>query len=614
MKRFLSLLLALLLLLGATACNQTPSNSETTPNTTTPTPTTPAQTTPEPTTPPEIVDPPVVVEPTKELTSVTVILENETAPVQTAAEELKKHLAAKGVAIVENGGFPIYLNIDASLGDDSYTITGSAVVDETAPLTDAIEFISITGGNGRGVIYGVTRFLEDYAGVGFFYYELETHSADPVAVPASISIEYTPVFEFRYTNWHCMTVDPTFATKLGLNGNINDISIDSSLAEELGGYITYGSGLHVHTLGKLTETGGPYPAYAVNPCLTDPKNLETAIKNVRAIIAEIPEANIISVSQNDTKAHCECENCAAVDAEEGSPAGTLLRFVNAIAENLEADYPDLTIDTLAYKYTRTPPKITKPRENVCVRLCTIECHFNHPLTTESCKTCTKFREDLAGWNEICDNLYIWDYTTNFSFYLAFFANLHVLRDNMQFFADNGVKGIFEQGNSSGPSGEFGELRAYLLAKLMMNPYMTQEEYDRHMDEFLAAYYGEGWTHIREYIDQLSSLANMGEPQGIYHRPTIAINANFYSILEDTITKWWDKAEAEAGDRLEYVQRSRLQWRYLQLILHPNAEIAKPFVEDVEGWGVAWREGLHYISADQDLGIRPDNWKFVKTKP
>ena len=608
MKRFLSLLLALLLLLGATACNQTPSNSETTPNTTTPTQTTPAQTTPEPTTPPEIEDPPVVVEPTKELTSVTVILENETAPVQTAAEELKKHLAAKGVAIVENGGFPIYLNIDASLGDDSYTITGSAVVDETTPLTDTIEFISITGGNGRGVIYGVTRFLEDYAGVRFFYYELITYYETPVAIPAEVLVEYTPVFEYRYTNWYSMTRDMRFAAMSGLNGN------HGGLTEELGGHLNYASGFHVHTLATLTEVDYPYPGYAPNPCLTDPKILETAIKNVRAALAAQPNANILSVSQTDNETHCECENCLAVEAEEGSPAGVLLRFVNAIAEDIAEDYPNVTIDTLAYKYTQAPPKVTKPRENVCIRLCTIKCHFNHVIATESCKTCTKFRNDLAGWSEICDNIYIWDYTTNFSFYLSFFANLHVLRENAKLFADYGVKGIFEQGNSSGPSGEFGELRAYLLAKLMMNPYMSEEEYNRHMDEFLAAYYGAGWTHIRAYIDQLSSLANMGESQGIYHRPTISISFNFYSILEDAITKWWDAAEAEAGDRLEYVQRSRLQWRYLQLILHPNAEIAKPFVEDVEGWGVAWREGLHYVSADQDLGIRPDNWKFVKTKP
>ena len=612
MKKTLSLLLVILLLLSSVlmACNikievtfPEETTTQTTTEATTPETTTPEKTTPEVTTPEETAPTEPIV-PTKVLQTVT-ISAGDSSVEQLALAELQKHLEIKGVSVAD-GGFPISLLIDENLGDDSYRIEGAANVTEEQT---GKEYVNIIGGNGRAVYYGVVRFLEDFAGTRFFTYELETHTADPVTLPETISIDFKPVFEYRYTSWNAMSKDPLFCVKSGMNGNHGGIT------EELGGRISYGSGLGVHTLGWLTETTYPYPGYAPNPCLAldsleGQENLEKVIKNVRSVLEQNPNVNIVSVSQNDTEAHCECDKCLAIEAEEGSPAGVLLRFVNAVAENLEADYPNLTIDTLAYKYTRKAPLITKPRENVCVRLCSIECHFNHPLTTQTCSTCSKFCNDLIEWGKICENIYIWDYTTDFSYFLSFFPNLHVLRENMQLFANNNVKGMFEQGNSQGPSGEFGELRAYLLAKLMMNPYMSEEEYYTHMDEFLAAYYGAGWENIRKYIDQISSLALIGPGHTIYHQPFTAVNDNYYRVLEKNINKWWDAAEAAAGDRLEFVKRSRLHWRYMELMLHPDEEKAIALIQEVEGLGMAWREGKYHVDIEKsNLSKGPGMWSY-----
>lgn len=606
MKAFRILSLFLVLSCLFTGCNQSQNQDETTPASaeslsTMPKATAPEVTTPEETPPEEDI---VVPEPTKELVAVTIVA-GETETEQFAAAELQKHLEIKGVS-VEADAFPITLSIDSTLGDDSYRIEGAAnVTDEQ----NGDEYINIIGGNSRGVIYGVVRFLEDYAGTRFFTYELETHTPDPVAVPQSILVDYQPVFEYRDTNWNAVLNDPAFCAKIGMNGYHGNIT------DDIGGCIVYGEDLFVHTLGWLTETSYPYPKFDVNPCLAlntpqGQENLAKVIKNVRKALEKDPTIDIVSVSQNDTKAHCECDACLAIEAEEGSPAGTLLRFVNAVAENLEADYPNLTIDTLAYKYTRKAPTKTVPRENVCVRLCSIECHFNHPLTTESCETCSAFRHDLIEWGKICDNIYIWDYNTDFAYYLSFFPNLHVLRDNMQLFADNNVKGVFCHGNMEGPSGEFGELRAYLLTKLMMYPYMTEEEYYAHMDEFLAAYYGAGWKNIRTYIDQLSLVALPGAGQTIYHDPFCAISITLYRALERAIIKWWDAAEAEAGDRLEYVQRSRLHCRYTYLMMHPNAEESEKLINEVEGLGMAWREGRYHVDLENsDLSKGPGHWSY-----
>ena len=591
MTKPLAFALALLLLLATLAgCTPAQNNEQTSPDPST------AQTTPENTTPEEEA----VIPPTeKELTDVSII-SGESETEQLAAAELKKHLEIKGVS-VGSGSFPITLSIDPTLGDDAYRIEGSARLN---PEENRAEFVNITGGNGRGVYYGVVRFLEEYAGTRFFTYELETHTADPVTLPQSISIEYEPVFEYRYTSWTAMSKDPLFCVKSGMNGNHGGIT------ESMGGHISYASGLGVHTLGTLSETTYPYPGYAPNPCLSDPEVLATVIKNVRAALEKDPNVNIISVSQTDKEEYCTCDTCAAIDEAEGSHMGTLLRFVNAVAEDIAEDYPNVTVDTLAYKYTRKAPSITKPRENVCIRLCSIECHFNHPFTTETCTTCSAFCNDLVEWSKICENIYVWDYTTDFSYYLSFFPNLHVLRENMRFYAEHNVRGMFCQGNSQGPSGEFGELRAFLLAKLMMYPYMSEEEYYALMDEFLAAYYGGGWTYIREYIDTLSEFALTGAGHTIYHAPFTAISEYIYRALEYGLNRYWNLAEKEAGDRLEYVQRSRLHWRYSQLMLNPDEEKALIFIEEVEGLGMAWREGRYHVNKEKsELFKRPALWSY-----
>ena len=188
------------------------------------------------------------------------------------------------------------------------------------------------------------------------------------------------------------------------------------------------------------------------------------------------------MTQMDWYNPCECPECAKVDAEEGSHAGTMIRFVNACAESIAEEFPDVVIDTFAYQYTRQAPKITKPLPNVCVRLCSIECCLSHPMSEceevvypfkENVVAGATFQKDIRDWSKICKRLFVWDYTTDFRHYLAPFPNFQVLQPNIKFFVENGVTGLFEQGNDHAVSGEFGELRMYMISKFMWNPILTR---------------------------------------------------------------------------------------------------------------------------------------------
>ena len=107
------------------------------------------------------------------------------------------------------------------------------------------------------------------------------------------------------------------------------------------------------------------------------------IKQVKAYLSTAPNASIISVSQNDNYRQCKSPQELAINTAEGTAGGSLFRAINVIADAIKDDYPNVAVDTLAYQWSRPAPRVTKPRPNVIIRLCNIECNFAQPLTDSS---------------------------------------------------------------------------------------------------------------------------------------------------------------------------------------------------------------------------------------
>ena len=82
---------------------------------------------------------------------------------------------------------------------------------------------------------------------------------------------------------------------------------------------------------------------------------------------------------------------------------------------------------IAYQWTRQPPKNLRPRNNVIIMLCSIECCFSHPLATCDSEQNKNFREDLEGWSKTGARIWVWDYTTDFAAYMLPFPNQRVAR-------------------------------------------------------------------------------------------------------------------------------------------------------------------------------------------
>jgi hypothetical protein len=542
-----------------------------------------------------------------------VIASNAPASERYAAQELQHYLEGiigVKLPIIEDSARPASREI--LLGDNAHLRALHLPLDinklgaEGFALRTLKNKLIIAGGRPRGTLYGVYSLLEEKLGVRWFTPEVEVIPRTNRVVLTTLDVTQIPVLEYREVFWTEMMRDADFAARHRLNGEQNH------LTEKHGGaavvYFPF-----VHSFDNLIprELYQDHPEYFplingkrvngyVQRCLSNPDVLKLAIANVRQWIHDHPEATIISVSQNDTKNWCQCDACKSFDDQEGSPSASLIRFVNAIAENIEPDFPNVRIDTLAYQYTRKPPKTLRPRRNVIIRLCSIECCFAHPLATCESAEDRKFREDIVAWQPVARKLYVWDYTTNFGHYQQPFPNFEALQPNVQFFVRHGVSGLFEQGNySGGGSGELGPLRAYLLAKLLWNP---ATDLERHTTEFLNAYYGKAAAPMRAYLSLLERQVGDGKTSvHISDSPKKAYLSDSFLAEADQIFDAAEQAAENDATRFR-VQVARLPIQYVQLASgrvkgDARDALLKQFLQ------IARKAGISNISEGQSL----DSW-------
>ncbi len=369
--------------------------------------------------------------------------------------------------------------------------------------------IYIYGGKLRGTMYGVISFLENEFGCRWYTPNEKRIPSRNEYSFTSLDHRESPGIAIRNSFFH-IAFDPVWAARNKVNGTMS-----SDPVTKPGGSESYWG---VHTFYHFlppSEFFDSHPEYFSladgkriagadkgQLCLSNPDVLKIMIQRVKKMIRENPQHTIYSVSQNDRHQACQCEKCQAIVKKYGGKeSGIMIWFVNQVAEAIEKEFPDKYIGTLAYfkEYTRSAPENIRPRHNVVVRLCPIEACVAHPIA--SCPQNEEFMKDLKDWAAISPHLYIWDYVVNFQHYIMPYPNFAVLQPNIKTFRDNKAIGIMEQGSYQSRGGEFQELKAYLIAKLLWNP---ECDADKVIDDFMYGYYGRSGQYIREYFNLLQS--------------------------------------------------------------------------------------------------------------
>ena len=470
---------------------------------------------------------------------VIVLPRQASAVEQTAGRELQEHLVE-----VTGATLPI-VSADKTppdrprivLGDGHATRQLLPGFDATRLRPDAIVIrtvgrdLVLAGHPRRGTLYAVFTFLEDAVGVRWWTSsEVHIPHRPTLSIPA-LDVQYAPKLVDRSTRYLQLSHGcflprggisedaqrrmGVFSARLRLNGHDH-----WAIPAEYGGPNTLLG--WVHTFYDINPLLPPAEYFEKHPewyslingkrtheraqlCLTNDEMRIELTQNAIERLRQASNPTIISISQNDNQGNCQCEKCQAVEKQEESPAGLMIRFVNQVAVDIEKEFPEVLVETLAYQYTRKPPQFARPRHNVIVRLCSIECDFARPL--EYSPYNAGFREDLEAWSRITPQLYIWDYVANFPNYLIPHPNYHVLAPNVRYFVRHNAIGVFEQGDSGSRTGDFVRLRAWLIAHLLWNPDIDE---DAHINEFLAGYYGPAAKYLKMYLELMSETAQRSE--------------------------------------------------------------------------------------------------------
>lgn len=442
-------------------------------------------------------------------------------------------------------------------------VTEGVCDDGFAVYTDGDDIV-ITAPTVRGVVYGVFGFLERFLGYRYFAKDCERIDRVERIVIPDVSFVENPAFAYRDVYFRS-SLDCDFAVRNRLNSSI------AHIPDERGGKIKFFN-FH-HSFFDLVPPdeyfadhpeyysmiGGERTANEGQLCLTNEDVAAIATAKVKSWIAQRPDCRIFSVAQNDFERYCTCPECTKVDEEEGSPAGTVIRFVNRIAEEVGKEYPDVLIHTFAYQYSRRAPKHVRPRRNVIVRLCDGECRWDEPMAVQKAKHpesfASEFIDNINDWSKICDNLYIWDYNCNFYFYILPFPNWTSLQENLRLYRDNNVKGMLQQGNFAyGNASGLSHMQTWITSRMLWD---SSQDIHSLIDEFCDGYFGKAGRMMRRYAD-LWENAVSGHLLRLYYAP----DADFITDgLVDEAEKIFAEAFALADD--DEVRR-RLGVEYLSV--------------------------------------------------
>jgi len=440
----------------------------------------------------------------------------------------------------------------------------------------------LAGGRPRGTLYAVYEFLQNHLGCYWLTKDAEVVPRNPsLSIPA-IDVQGKPAFRLRgITQGYYVSKDLNFENMNKYADftmrNRGNYSLWGHMSPDRGGRVVT-SPQNPHSYYCYVQPSKYYkshPEYFLldsqgrrAPALasliarnTAPKELDSyggdglclfnkdvygiVMKSLREFIARdraktnyvdiINRPFIYDFTQMDNQSEqCRCPECKALFEAEGSDAGPILKFVNAMADEIRLEYPEIMIRTFAYVSSEKPPKTIKPRDNVMIYLAdlymTSDCYrpLTHPVNKERLAL-------LKGWSAIARNIMIWDYW-NFNLSVSEPQRCPpdmippaVIHSDLNTFLDNNVMGLYIEAEGGVNVQNFHDLDYFLGFQLLVNP---RRPYEPLVDIFMEGYYGPAAKPMKAFLKHLDgaltnepgSMAYAFQPAGRQYPTT-----DFYAV-------------------------------------------------------------------------------------
>ncbi len=462
----------------------------------------------------------------------------------------------------------------AKLGDDGVLLTSSN------------NHIILYGQGPRATLYAVYEFLEQFVGFKFYAPSVTAvPKASSVTIPG-LNYSYSPPFTYRSHYSFNAMYEAEFSTILRQNSEFQPLAPIWGEAIKILGFVhTFSIILPpekyfaAHPEWYSDPSNGHLPstkrsilpgAQETQLCLTNVALKKQFLANTLDWIKENPNYNIVSISQNDNKGYCKCQNCLAIIKQEGAGSGLLLRFINDIAKVIAVKYPDKKIETLSYFFSEKPPLVTRPYKNVVMRFAPIDADMAHGIASNQNAS---VRDNVLGWSKISKNNFYWGYNTNFKHVLLPYPSLSHFKEDMNFLRRNQFQGIYIQDNTNPEGyGYFTAMQTWVIAKLLWNPDLNDQVL---LDEFFTGYYG---ASAGAYLKDYYLLVQREFLKSNLRLEAFHLNYSFFSkgLIEKGETLF-GKALAAAPTQIlkERVQKEKISLDFAKLYVQNSQDVNSP---------------------------------------
>jgi len=279
--------------------------------------------------------------------------------------------------------------------------------------------------------------------------------------------------------------------------------------------------------------------------------IDLVVGEMKQAIDNKPDCTRISLTIEDTHTACTCPACKAETQKYGSEAGSVVKFMNRIDNEIQPyiesvsdpNEPKRNVDLVFFAYNKVEkaPVIKDANgnyapsspdvmcnEHVSVYIAPISANYQESFYAEENDSA---RETIEGWSVVCKRINYWLYETNFSCYLYPLNSYTTMIETYRYCTDKNATYLYNEGqHNQGAVTCFGRLKEYLnqVSEIDVNvDYPTLE------DHFFNEYFREAAVPMRKYYNEMQQHMNYLKTEYFGD-----VTGNIYDNVAQT--KFWPK--------------------------------------------------------------------------
>lgn len=395
--------------------------------------------------------------------------------------------------------------------------------------------IFIAAPGAKGVLNGVYSFIEENAGI--IWYRPEWNGAC-FSRRSDLKVTRTDYLErpaFQVRSWHVCFIPRHIPTELWMTRNRLNFKLCNSASHYVNLFplslrqkgiaaSTCGHNLHIFLpSGKYFKEHPEFFAMVdglrrpevgdVQICFSNKEMTRVFAQNFLEYIYAHPDLEYPGVTIMDTWTCCDGPECTQPitlpDGSQVMPADEAFRstqffiFLNEIARQVAAKYPDKKLVTLAYFFTAPPPKV-KVEKNIFILFApAIRCD-KHTMAHE---VNAKWKARLEAWRKLTPNIVIYEYFGNGSRFPRPLSD--TIASDLKYYRGLGLKGLQSEivpdmmdykigdGVALSTMWDVSAMEFWVISRLMWNP---DADVETLRSRFLDSVYGPAAGEMKTFFD------------------------------------------------------------------------------------------------------------------